>query len=159
MGTWNTKIDGNDTFQDMYQEFFSRYNFGLKPKDVSEQILNEFSHVFNDQDDMNNGLFALAKAQWETKSLDQKIFKRVEEIIENGQDLLIWKSLGADDKTINERKKELTRFLDKISTERSKPKRRIKPKLEFELKNVLKSEAPDGLKSLDINEEFTNKNL
>ena len=28
MGTWNTKINGNDTFQEIYQNFFDAYNQG-----------------------------------------------------------------------------------------------------------------------------------
>lgn len=41
MGTWNTKIDGNDSFQDIYQNFFEAYNQGKVPADISKQILND----------------------------------------------------------------------------------------------------------------------
>lgn len=43
MGTWNTKINGNDTFQDIYQNFFDRYNEGGNPVDISKQIQEEFA--------------------------------------------------------------------------------------------------------------------
>src|SRR5690606_25682622 len=122
MGTWNTKINGNDTFQDIYQNFFDLYNQGQKPVVISKQIQDDFAEMFNDYDDKNNSLFGLALAQWETKSLDPTVYKQVKEIIETDSDLNVWKELGADNKTIEKRKKELDKFLTQISTEKEKPK-------------------------------------
>lgn len=157
MGTWNTKINGNDTFQDIYQNFFDLYNQGQNPADISKQIQTDFAEMFNDYDDKNNSLFGLALAQWETKSLDQKVYKQVKEIIEKDNDLNIWKGLGADEKTIEKRKKELYKFLTQISTEREKPKRRVTPKFEFEMINLVNAVSPDNLKKFEVNEEYTNK--
>ncbi|MEY4834307.1 MAG: hypothetical protein RI980_422 [Bacteroidota bacterium] len=157
MGTWNNKINGNDTFQDIYQNFFDLYNQGQNPIDISKQIQDDFAEMFDAYDDRNNSLFGLALAQWETKSLDQTIFKQVKEIIETGNELEIWKGLGADEKTLQKRKKELERFLSQISTEREKPKRRIRPKFEFEMINLVDAVAPDNLKKFGVNEEYTNK--
>src|SRR5688572_18260626 len=120
MGTWNTKINGNDTFQDIYQNFFYLYNQGHNPAHVSKQIQNNFVELFNDYNDRNNSLFGLALAQWETKSLDPIVFKLVKEVIETGSDLEVWKELGADDKTLQKRKKELEKFLIQLSTEKEK---------------------------------------
>ena len=158
MGTWNTKINGNDTFQDIYQNFFDLYNQGQNPADISKQIQDDFAEMFNDYDDKNNSLFGLALAQWETKSLDPTVYKQVKEIIETDKDLEVWKGLGADNKTLEKRKKELDKFLTQISTEREKPKRRVRPKFEFEMINLVNAIAPDNLKKLDVNEEYTNKN-
>ena len=158
MGTWNTKINGNDTFQDIYQNFFDLYNQGQNPADISKQIQDDFAEMFNDYDDKNNSLFGLALAQWETKSLAPTVYKQVKEIIETGNDLEVWKGLGADNKTLEKRKKELDKFLTQISTEREKPKRRVRPKFEFEMINLVNAIAPDNLKKLDVNEEYTNKN-
>ena len=158
MGTWNTKINGNDTFQDIYQNFFDLYNQGQNPADISKQIQDDFAEMFNDYDDKNNSLFGLALAQWETKSLDPTVYKQVKEIIETDKDLEVWKGLGADNKTLEKRKKEIDKFLTQISTEREKPKRRVRPKFEFEMINLVNAIAPDNLKKLDVNEEYTNKN-
>ena len=98
MGSWNSKIDGNDTFLDIYQNFYNLYNQGENPKNASEQILNDFAEMFEDYDDKNNSLFGLILAQWETKSIDIEIFNLVKEIIESGNDLKIWKELGAKDR-------------------------------------------------------------
>lgn len=156
MGTWNTKIDGNDAFQDIYQNFFDLYNSGQEPKQISEQILEDFAEAFVDADDKNNSLFGLALAQWETKSLDPAIFKRSEVVIKSGDDLKVWKELGADDKTLEKRKAELIKFLALISVEKEKPKRRIRPKFKFTSNEVVNITAPDTNKTFTINEQYTN---
>ena len=157
MGTWNNKIDGNDTFQDIYQTFFDLYNQGQNPVEISKQIQDDFAEMFSDYDDRNNSFFGLALAQWETKSLTPIIYKQVKEIIESGNDFRIWKEFGADEKTLKQRKAILDKFLTQISTNREKPKRRIRPKFEFELVNLVDAVAPDSLKKFDVNEEYTNK--
>lgn len=156
MGTWNTKINGNDTFQDIYQNFFDLYNQGQNPADISKQIQDNFSEMFKDYEDRNNSLFGLALAQWETKSIDKTIYKQVKEIIETGNDLEVWKGLGADNKTIEKRKKELDKFLTQISTEREKPKRRVRPKFEYSANHLLTLPAPDGQKTFEIIESYVN---
>jgi hypothetical protein len=158
MGAWNIKINGNDTFQDIYQNFFDSYNQGLNPIDISKQIQEDFVEMFEDYDDRNNSLFGLALAQWETKSLDPTVYKQVKEIIESGKDLEVWKGLGADEKTLQKRKREVEKFLTQISTEKEKPKRRVRLKFEFEMINLVNAVAPDNLKKFDVNEEYTNKN-
>lgn len=157
MGTWNNKIDGNDTFQDIYQNFFNLYKQGQNPIDITKQIQNDFAEMFNDYCDRNNSLFGLALAQWETKSLDSEVYKQVKEIIETGNDLELWKGFGADDKTLEKRKNEFVKFLTKISTEKEKSKRRVRPKFVFEMINLVNAVAPDALKKFDVNEEYSNK--
>jgi hypothetical protein len=156
MGTWNTKINGNDTFQDIYQNFFDLYNQGQNPVDISKQIQDDFAEMFNDYDDKNNSLFGLALAQWETKSLDPTVYKQVKEIIETDSDLKVWKELGADNKTIEKRKKELDKFLTQISTEKEKPKRRVRPKFDFTQVDLINLMAPDNKKLFTVSEHFTN---
>ncbi len=158
MGTWNTKINSNDTFQDIYQSFFDSYNQGQNPADISKRIYEEFADSFNDSDDRNNCLFGLALAQWESKSLDSEILRQVKEIITSGNDLEIWKGLGADEKTLKLRKVVLDKFLTQISADREKPKRRIRPIFEFEVIELVNITSPDNLKTFRISEEYTNKN-
>lgn len=157
MGTWNNKIDGNDTFQDIYQNFFDSYNQGQNPVEISKQMQYECAEMFKDYEDRNDSLFGLALAQWETKSLDPTVYKQVKEIIETGNDLEVWKGLGADEKTLKQRKVILEKFLIQISTDKEKPKRRVRPKFEFEMINLVNTIAPDNLKKFDVNEEYTNK--
>jgi hypothetical protein len=158
MGTWNTSINGNDTFLDIYNAFFDRYNSGESPKEISETIVEDYSSEFEDTDDKNNALFALALAQWETKSLDPEIYVKVKTIIETGGDLEAWKGLRADTKTLKKRKAVLDKFLAQLTTEREKPKRRARPKFEFEKVVLVKAIAPDNKKTFEVGEEIVNKN-
>ncbi|MFD2718863.1 hypothetical protein ACFST9_09060 [Hymenobacter monticola] len=154
MGTWNTAIDGNDTFLDIYQDFFDLYNQGKDPIEVSKQIVKDYKESFDDYDDRNNSLFGLALAQWETKSLDPILYKQVKEIIEAGSDLEAWE--GSDIKYLEKRKAALDKFLIKISTEKEKPKRRAKPKFDFTTLELVKLAAPDHKKSFEASEHYIN---
>ncbi|GAA3973680.1 hypothetical protein [Hymenobacter antarcticus] len=156
MGAWSTAINGNDTFLDIYQNFFDLYNQGANIQDISKQIVDEFAEMFDDYDDRNNALFALALAQWETKSLDPKIFEQVKAIIESGIDLELWKGPGTTDRVLEKRKNILDKFLNQISLEKEKPKRRVKPKFEFSTVQLVKAVAPDGRKVFEASEEFVN---
>jgi hypothetical protein len=154
MGAWNIKLSSNDTFKDIYQRFFDLYNQGGNPADISKQIQEEFAEMFTDQDDRSSSLFALALAQWETKSLDSHIFKQVREIIKARDHFEVGKALN--DKTIEKQKKELNKFLSQISTERKKPKYRIRPKFEYNANHLLTLPAPDAQKTFEIIESYVN---
>jgi hypothetical protein len=157
MGTWDTSIEGNDTFQDIYSNFMEHYNSGDDPRQITKDILSEFSDYFSDTDDKNNALYGLSKAQWETKTLDKKTLDEISEIIRSESDLKLWRDLGATDDVIKKRKDRLDKFLKTISTEKEKPKRRTKKKFEFQKTQILKLTSPDGKKTLDIGEEFGDK--
>ena len=156
MGTWNTEIKGNDTTLDVYSSFFEKYNNGKNPVLVSQEIKEEFEDEFRDHEDGNNSFFGLALAQWETKSLEPKVYTTVKEIIGSGKDLKLWEELGADEKTIKNRKTELDNFLKQISGERPKAKRRVRPKFESETKELIDVSSPDQSKTFKVNEEFGN---
>jgi hypothetical protein len=157
MGTWDTSIEGNDTFQDIYSNFMERYNSGDDPRQIKQDILSDFADYFADTDDHNNALFGLSKGLWETKSLDKETLDKVSQIIATENDLKLWRDLGATDDIIKKRKDRLDKFLKTISTEKEKPKRRIKKKFEFEKRTLVKLTSPDGKKTLDIGEEFGDK--
>ena len=83
MGTWGNGIKDNDTFADIYGDFFESYNDGKNPKDISATLISENKELINNPDNCNNFWFAIALAQWETKSLDSNTFEKVKFIIEN----------------------------------------------------------------------------
>jgi hypothetical protein len=156
MGTWGKKIKDNDTTLDIYTSFFERYNSGESPEIISKEIKKEFSDYFEDSDDRYDALIGLALAQWETKSLEPELFKTVKQIVENHEDLEVWKKLGANEKALEEREKELKKFLNQISKERSKAKRRMRPKFEYSTNELVRVNSPDNKKEFVIQEEFTN---
>lgn len=124
MGTWGTAISSNDTYEDIFSEFMDLYDDGLEPSEISKKIINQNTDLTEDYEDKNNFWFALAMAQWQCKSLDPDLFQRVKAIIETGEDMKIWEELGADKKVIDKRKKVLDSFLDKLSQEKNKPRKR-----------------------------------
>lgn len=126
MGAWGTAISANDTYADIYGEFFNLYNDGLDVTEISKKLIADNQETINDTDDCNNFWFALAKAQWECKQLDKDIFDRVKKVIETGSDLEVWRQLDADEKDIKKRKGVLDKFLADLQTERPKAKSRKK---------------------------------
>lgn len=128
MGTWGTGISSNDTFADIYDEFFELYNEGIPVKEISERLLKSNKEIINIPEDVNNFWFALALCQWECKELEKDLFEKVEKIINSKNDLSIWRETGASEPDIKKREKVLEKFLEKLKTER-KTARKIKPKV------------------------------
>lgn len=156
MGTWSEKIKDNDTTLDIYSSFYEHYNSGETPTSSSKSVKGDYEDYFNDSDDRNNSLIGLALAQWETKSLESKLFEQVKGLITTGSDLKIWKGLGADEKSLRRRNKELEKFLELISFERPKAKRRMRPKLDITINEILRAISPDSKKEFVIQDEYTN---
>lgn len=130
MGTWGTSIKDSDAFADIYSEFFDLYDNGGKPDIISKKVIDDNWEILEIEEEKNSLWFAVALAQWETKSLDPKILSIVEDIISSGADLKTWLDLGANEKDIKKRKIVLDKFLEKIQSERpkAKPRKRIKLK-------------------------------
>jgi hypothetical protein len=125
MGTWGTSIESNDNFADFYDEFFVLYNSGLESKDISNRLINKHQEDINDPYYCNDFWFALAKAQWECKQLDNEVLNRVKDIIESGSDLIIWKEQGASPENLDKRQIELEKFLIKLQDEKKNAKKRV----------------------------------
>ena len=123
MGTWGTAISSNDTYADIYDEFFALYNDGQSVEEISKKLIADNQEIINELDDSNNFWFALAKAKWECKQLDTELLERVKKIIETGSDLEVWRRLDADEKDIKKRKIVLDKFLADLQTERPKVNR------------------------------------
>ena len=129
MGTWGTGISSNDTFADIYDQFFDLYGNGFSVSEITDRLIAENQETINIPEDSNNFWFALAKGQWECQSLDEIIFDRVEKIILTGNDIAIWKELDASLADIKVREKVLLNFLEKLKTVKDKPRKRTKKKL------------------------------
>lgn len=129
MGTWGTAIKDNDAFADIYSEFYELYNKGGQPDLISKQITESNWEILEIEEEKHSFWFALALAQWETKSLDPKVLETVETIIKTEADIKIWSDTGATVKDIEKRKEVLKKFLDKLHSDRPKAKLRQKPKL------------------------------
>lgn len=129
MGTWSATIFGNDTSCDIKDEFFERYNRGEEPIDIKDDLL-----PYEDDDDRFDVIFSLAHCLWEVGQLEDGFLLRIKEVIENGEDLVVAKELGADDKFLRQRHNHLVKFLDKISVKKARPKKRVAPPVPIESK-------------------------
>lgn len=115
MGAWNATIFGNDTSLDIKEEFFRKYNLGEEVQDIKNSLLLE-----EDDEDRFNAIFALAHCMWEVGQLDNEFLSEVKSIIDSEEDLKVNEELGADDKFIKQRIKNLEKFLEKISIKKRK---------------------------------------
>ena len=111
MGAWNATIFGNDTSLDVKEEFFRRFNLGEEVENIKNSLLLE-----EDDEDRFNVIFALAHCMWEVGQLDDEFLNKIKNIIANQEDLRVNEELGADDKFIKQRSKNLEKFFKKIST-------------------------------------------
>lgn len=118
MGTWGTAIKSNDTSADIYADFFDLYNDGKEPTEIKNKLISDNPNGTNDF------WFTLALALWETKSLSNDILEKVSGIIKSESDLKVWKELDASETDIKKRKIVLDKFLDKLESEKAKPKAR-----------------------------------
>lgn len=129
MGAWGTGISSNDTFADIYEQFIDLYNEGISVLDITKRLIDENQETINLPEDAANFWFALAYGQWECKALDNDILSKVDHIIQTGENLRLWKELGASTAGLKAREKVLTKFLVKLQTEKDKPRKRTKKKL------------------------------
>lgn len=128
MGAWGTGISSNDTYADIYDQFFDLYNEGLSVSEITKKLISENQETINIEEDATNFWFAIASGQWECKELDKNILSKVETIINTGEDLRIWKELDASSADLKVREKVLAKFLLKIQTEKDKQRKRTKKK-------------------------------
>lgn len=122
MGAWSSAILGNDTSCEVQDRFFDLYNSGEIPENIASVILEEQKE--NLEYDRTNVWLGLALACWECKVLTKGILNEVKKIVDTKEDIQFNKDLGANDDFIKKRQKALENLIDKISTEKPKPKAR-----------------------------------
>ena len=54
MGTWGVAISSNDTYADIYSEFFDLYNDGLEVAEISVKLIRENQEIIDDLEESNN---------------------------------------------------------------------------------------------------------
>lgn len=126
MGTWSTSLALNDTFADIYAEFYEYYNEGLSPRDAAREVVLRNQAIIDDPEDGHEMWFALAKAQWECGKLDGRILAKVTELIESGATLETWRELGVGERDIKSRQRTLANFLSRLRQKTLKPRARRK---------------------------------
>lgn len=129
MGNWGINISESDLYKDIEYEFFQSYNEGVEVKVITESIVKKYSEDLNSNEDSNEFWLTIADLQWQCKSLENEVYEKIKNIVESKSDLLLWKELGASKSDLKKREKILLEFLNKISSPKKSPKRRVKKKL------------------------------
>lgn len=129
MGTWGTGLSSNDNFVEVYQKFLELYNQGHSVIEITQFLKKENQDLIQTPEEANDFWFAIAKGQWECKSLDSEVLEIVQKIINSGEDLENWKLKGASHKDLVAREKVLIKFLTKLQVEKNEPRKRVKIKL------------------------------
>lgn len=129
MGCWGMGIAQSDEFCDVYEKFMQKYNQGADVSQISKEIITEYTIEFDENDEiLHDVYFAIAKAEWMCCEQSEYILSRVNEIIESDSNIAFYKELGASEKEIKLRQKNLKAFYELLKTPRSKPRqRRIDP--------------------------------
>ncbi len=129
MGCWGMGLTQSDEFCEIYDKFMESYNEGKEVVEITAAILAEYHAEFDDDDGiMHDVYFALAKAEWMCCEQSELVLNRVKEIIESGANIAFYEELGAGEKDLKVRQKNLEKFWASLQTPRAKPRqRRIDP--------------------------------
>jgi hypothetical protein len=158
LGSWGFDLGESDVFADVYGLFYEHYNSGASPGEASESVRSSLAELFDDQDDRYDAHYALALAQWETRSLERTLLKRVESFVLSGADVKNWIDRGADQKAIDGRTKAIAAFLDRLRKAPVQRKRRSTKKVSYEIVRLIDLPSPDGLKTLSVFKKYFDGN-
>ena len=122
MAFWGMDLNQSDEFCEIYDEYLDLYDIGLEPAKITQQILQRYQN----KTISHNTLFALAKAEWSLGFRSEDVYARVNEIIDSGENISYYRSLGFSEQEINERVEKLISFQNLLlSTPKVPRKRRI----------------------------------
>jgi hypothetical protein len=127
MGYKQIKITENETYADTYDHFFWLYYGDYSVSEITDSLISEFNDIVKYSEDYNHFWYAIAKAQWECKELNESVFEKVKDIIENKHDILLLKEAGLSQQILRKREKSLLKFLTDLKIERKAPKSRTRP--------------------------------
>ena len=148
------KVDENDAFSSVYQEFFEWFNSGANPAQASAFVLETLEENFEDEEESVPSWYGLALAQWETKSLDPQLLAKVVSFLESGADRKLMRDLGANPDQLAEREAHLRAFIDKISVPRATSARRVRKKIDVREVVLAELVSPDGNKTFTVAETW-----
>lgn len=124
MAFWGMDLTQSDEFCEIYDEYMDLYDSGLKPAEITQQILEKYFIHSDIEDIPHNTLFAIAKAEWSLGFRSENIFSRVNEIIDNGENIEYYRSLGFSTHEQKERNKKLLKFQTLLQTTKKAPRKR-----------------------------------
>ena len=124
MGTWNASINGNDTAQDLKQEYQAAFFYNDVQTALSK--IDAYVRSMFDETDVEEWscyYYSLADFMWKHGILTEDVRARAISMIDSGFGLEIWELEGTA--TLNKRKKLLAEFREKLLSEQP-PKKKIR---------------------------------
>jgi hypothetical protein len=124
MGTWNASINGNDTAQDLKEEYQAAFFYN----DVETALAKIDAYVRSmfdesDEEEWSCYYYSLAEFMWKHGILTEDVRARTIDMIDSGFGLEIWELEGTS--TLNKRKKVLAEFREKLLSPQP-PKKKIR---------------------------------
>ena len=130
MGAWSTSINGNDTAEDLKQEYtvaFWKFEVPEALRLLDEYVRKDFDE--SDPEEWVNYYYSLADFMWKKGILTDEVRDKAVAMIDSGFGLDIWEESG--EKTLQSRKKVLAEFREKLLSPQP-PKKKIKPNIHAE---------------------------
>lgn len=115
MGAWGPKLYQDDIAQDVRDTYKDRLRRGKKTKEITEELIEEYSDEIEDVDDGPIFWFALADIQWDYGRLLPEVKENAIKWIEDGSDIRRWEEEGTA-KEVKVRKEVLEQLKHKLES-------------------------------------------
>ena len=127
MGVWGMGIAQSDEYCEIYEDFMERYDEGVPVPEITDSILKSYLEEFDPADGvLHDVYFALAKGQWMTGGLSEELLAKVCDIVDGGANLDFYRELGAMERDLKARQRNLEKFRESLRTPRATPRKRKK---------------------------------
>ena len=130
MGAWSASITGNDTAQDLMQEYtVAFYKFPVEEALEKLDAYVRSDHIDeSDPEEWGNYYYSLADFMWKKGILTDGVRDRAVEMIDTRFGMELWEE---DKSTLRQREKALAKLREKLLSPQP-PKKRIKPNIHMD---------------------------
>ena len=130
MGTWNASLNGNDTAQDLLDEYkaaFFYYDVPMALQKIDQYVRTMFDE--RDEEEWCAYMYSLAEFMWKKGILTDDIRNRVIDMVDSDFGMTEWIAAGSSEE--KKRRKVLEKFREMITSPQCAPKK-IKLNLHME---------------------------
>jgi hypothetical protein len=115
MGVWSAAIFGDDTACDVRDAYRGLVANGSSGPEATNQVLQEWREILDDEDEGPVFWLALAATQWACGRLEKRVKSNAVKVIDDGSSLARW-SEDADSRTLKQRQQALARLRDQLQS-------------------------------------------
>ena len=122
MGTWGASITGNDTALDLQEDYkvaFAYFDVDTAVAKLDEYARKEFGE--DDETEWCNYFYSLADFMWKKGILTDAIRDKAVQMVESDFGMADWEDAGKS--AVKERRKELDKFIKRITSPQCAPKK------------------------------------